>query len=233
MSFGEVEHFATMLAGCESINSGKPLNSDGRYAYAVLKLHAADFGAVAGQEGFLDSIKRGASNIKEWIIKVIRAIRDFLTGRGKKSFKKAGPVNSNKEDHERVKEVSEKIPGVEKAIENLKPQYEQIAERITNLDVEGLLNVQVDIRQVTDKMDELLALLKRTDANKEASKIESQISRAFGASRKELYKLLDGIDAKVKHATPDEERKLSSITVMSKDFTELHARIENVYDNFI
>lgn len=80
MSFGEVEHFGTMLSGCESINSGNALTADGQYAFAVLKVHANDAGLYAGNEGFLDAIKRGANNVYEWIKKMIRAIRDWIRG---------------------------------------------------------------------------------------------------------------------------------------------------------
>ena len=80
MSFGEVEHFATMLAGCESISNGNTTNTDAKYALSVLKLHANDAGLYAGQEGFLDSIKRGANNVKEWILKLIQAIRNWFKG---------------------------------------------------------------------------------------------------------------------------------------------------------
>lgn len=78
MSFGEVEHFSTMLAGCESINSGNALTPDGHYAFAVLKVHAQDEGLIAGQEGFLDSIKKGAQKTGEFFIKLFKAIRDWF-----------------------------------------------------------------------------------------------------------------------------------------------------------
>lgn len=233
MSLGEIDHFATMLTGCENINSGGPLTPDGKYALGVLRLHAVDFGGIAGQEGFLDSIKRGASNIKEWIVKVLKAIWAFLTRKKKRTFKEPERANSNKEDHERVEEVIEKIPHVEKVAESLKPQYEQIAERIAKLDTEAFLNIKLNMDTITGALDNILSFIKQSDANRQASKIHSHISRAFSYSRKELYALLDGMDAKVKRVTPEEERTLSSITVISKDFTELHARIEKLYDDFM
>lgn len=80
MSYGEVEHFAAMVAGCESFNTGDVQAPDARYALSVLKLHANDMGLVAGQEGFLDSIKKGAQTIKQWFLSLVRAIKDFLQG---------------------------------------------------------------------------------------------------------------------------------------------------------
>lgn len=75
-------HFSNMIVGCESINSvlknGGKLSYEGRYAQTVLKLHAEDAGFVAGTEGFLDSVKKGASNVKEWIMKILKAIKDWV-----------------------------------------------------------------------------------------------------------------------------------------------------------
>lgn len=92
MSFSDVEHFATMVAGCEAINTGDRSSGDARYAFAVLKLHAVDFGAHAGQEGFLEGVKKGAANTLEMVKKLFEAIKKwfasmFKTTRGKfKSF---------------------------------------------------------------------------------------------------------------------------------------------------
>lgn len=79
----ELQHFSTILTGCESINSvmanGGKLSYEGRYAQTVLRLHAEDAGLVAGTEGFLDSIKKGAQNTKQWIMKILAAIKEWST----------------------------------------------------------------------------------------------------------------------------------------------------------
>ncbi|AEV89526.1 putative virion structural protein [Pseudomonas phage OBP] len=78
----ELEHFATMVSGCESINThlakGTGLSADGEYAFTVLKLHASDAGFVAGTEGFLDNVKKGAKKGKEWFIAFFKALKDFF-----------------------------------------------------------------------------------------------------------------------------------------------------------
>lgn len=79
MSYSDVEHFATMLAGCEAINMGQYKGAEAMYAQTVLKLHVNDAGLYAGQEGFLDAVKKGASKTKDWIVKMIKAIRDWLS----------------------------------------------------------------------------------------------------------------------------------------------------------
>lgn len=107
---GDIEHFATMISGCENINlamGGKgQLNGDGHYAYAVLKLHVADMGSVAGQEGFLDGVKKTAGKVKEWLAALIKAVKNFLTGKKK----------TVKEQEDEQKEVKAKADKVEKQI---------------------------------------------------------------------------------------------------------------------
>lgn len=78
MSYSDVEHYATIISGCEDLTSGNVKSPDAVYAFTVLQLHAGDAGLVAGQEGFMDSIKAGAKNVKEWIKKLIQAIRDYF-----------------------------------------------------------------------------------------------------------------------------------------------------------
>jgi flavodoxin len=82
MSFSDVEHFAEIISGCEAINSGNRTAPEARYAFAVLKLRAQDnpdFGAHAGQEGFLDSVKAGAKATGEFIKKLFEAIKKWFS----------------------------------------------------------------------------------------------------------------------------------------------------------
>lgn len=80
MSLSDAEHFSMMYSGSESLNlfmtNKGDLTEQGKQAFNVLKLHAADEGHVAGTEGFMDSIKKGATKTKEWLVKLIKAIRD-------------------------------------------------------------------------------------------------------------------------------------------------------------
>jgi len=83
MSLSDIEHCSSMLAGCESLLNGDTKTPDAVYAFTVLKLHASDAGFLAGQEGFVDSIKQGAKSFKEWIKKLITSIISFVTGKNK------------------------------------------------------------------------------------------------------------------------------------------------------
>ncbi|KAB3419247.1 hypothetical protein F9Z84_07005 [Escherichia coli] len=107
---GDIEHYATMVAGCENMNlamAGKgELNADGKYAYSVLKLHINDMGSVAGQEGFLDTMKKTAANVKEWISKLVAAVKNFITG--KRSSKQKLDADFKKIETEVKKVITEK-----------------------------------------------------------------------------------------------------------------------------
>lgn len=87
MDFSDVDHLSTMLSGCESITSNQLGRPDAQYAVSVLKLHAADAGFVAGTEGFIEAIKKGAQKTGEWVVKLVKAIRDWLSGAWKKTVR--------------------------------------------------------------------------------------------------------------------------------------------------
>lgn len=107
---GDIEHYATMVSGCENISlsmAGKgTLNADGKYAYSVLKLHVSDMADVAGQEGFLDSVKKTAANVKEWISKLVAAVKSFITG--KRNSKQKLAADFKKIDTDAKKAITEK-----------------------------------------------------------------------------------------------------------------------------
>lgn len=93
MSYSDVEHYASMVSGCESLISGNVKSPNAVYALAVLQLHANDAGLYTGQEGFMDSVKAGAKNVKEWIKKLIQAIRDYFKSKeGKGSAEEAAVI---------------------------------------------------------------------------------------------------------------------------------------------
>lgn len=98
MTLGEeIQHYSRVILGCESINNvlthGGKLTEDGRYAQTVLRLHTEDMGHIAGTESFLDSFKKGAESLKDWVLKLVKAIREFITG--KKKERPEPPKTSN------------------------------------------------------------------------------------------------------------------------------------------
>lgn len=120
MSFSDVEHFAEIISGCEAINNGNRTAPEARYAFAVLKLHAQDnpdFGAHAGQEGFLDSVKAGAKATGEFVKKLFEAIKKWFSDVFKSTkskftaYMKAGEEKGKEAMREKLRQIL--IPKIE------------------------------------------------------------------------------------------------------------------------
>jgi len=125
MSFSDVEHYANMIDGCEAINNGNYRSPNSQYATAVLKLYA-------GNEGFLDSIKKGASTIKEWIIKLIKAIKDWLVGTKKEAKDIEAEYKELKTKFQKAKSAPTKA-GENKADLELDIKTEDYVENLKNV----------------------------------------------------------------------------------------------------
>lgn len=83
----DFNHTAKMLSGFESlvveVEEKTQLSPESRYVDSVMKLYDIDLETLAGSEGFLDSVKKGARKVYEWIKDLITKIRDFFF-RGKR-----------------------------------------------------------------------------------------------------------------------------------------------------
>lgn len=84
------EHEAELVTGYDAlldhVENDTPKTPEAVYTETVLKLDAGTYDIVDGQEGFLDSIKRGASKVYEWIKSIIRAIRNWFSGNNRKEY---------------------------------------------------------------------------------------------------------------------------------------------------
>lgn len=107
MSYSDIEHFGNMVAGLESFKQGDGKSPDSIYAQTVLKLHANDAGFYAGQEGFLDSIKKGASNSLEWVKKLFEAIKKWFATAFKstKAKFKSAVTGTDEEKEKKLKSI--------------------------------------------------------------------------------------------------------------------------------
>lgn len=134
----DMNHFTTMISGCESINTylktGNGLNDDGRYAFTVLKLHAGDAGFIDGQEGFMDQVKAKAKDIKSFVDQVIKAIVDalYIYVGGRSNFEKMVKKFKNSSAAEVFKSAAKKA-----ADNELVPALERVKEiAVSIIDVE-------------------------------------------------------------------------------------------------
>lgn len=188
MSFGEVEHFATMLAGCESINSGVALDSNGRYAMGVLRLHANDLGLVAGQEGFLDAVKGAAANVKEWIMNLIKAIKNWFRSRRKPTAQEL------KDAKELAKFIKTQLDPDTVLTEQLRKTKHMVGEWLNYCDLSEERDNWNEVRKQFPKIDCVGTIRKKLDklntslghSNKQLDVILEEMQDIFIGSEKEV-----------------------------------------------
>lgn len=194
MSYSDIEHFSNMVTGCESISQGSYRTSEARYASAVLKLHAQDMGEVAGQEGFLDTIKRGAQNAVKWVKQLMTAIGNWfktvyqtLTGKEVKE-----KLNLSKEDSEQLL-----VPSLERALEFLKDvnnfdvndSIKDVEQYLSDAKKGGRLSSIHErtvngLRALKDKLEKKVNALKESNEedNREASKLGTDLKKIADAN---------------------------------------------------
>ncbi|AEV89699.1 putative virion structural protein [Pseudomonas phage OBP] len=78
----DFDHVVRLTSGFETlhedINFDGPLGDDLEYTTTVLKLNDLDLEAMAGQEGFMDGVKKAGVKIKEFIKQLIAYIRSWF-----------------------------------------------------------------------------------------------------------------------------------------------------------
>lgn len=162
MSCSDIEHFATIISGCESLTSGDLDNSNARYAFSVLKLHAQDEGFIAGKEGFADAVKKGAQALSKWIKALINAILDFcISGRKEARLAQAESERKEREFVEKQKLESERLrkdlKHSEERVKKLEADFEaKIKRRDERLASEAV--------KYTSKLEEALELVKSNNS---------------------------------------------------------------------
>lgn len=100
VNIDNLEHVLSTLNGFESLSNGDLESPDSVYAKTVLKLNGVDFKHRSGTEGFLSSVKAGATKVYEMIKNFIKAIRDFFFG--SKGSKQAKVIDDAVKNTEKV-----------------------------------------------------------------------------------------------------------------------------------
>lgn len=221
----DLEHYSAIISGCESIqqriNHGAELDYNGRYAYTVLKLHAQDAGHIAGTEGFLDAVKRGATNIYEWIKKLIATIRSWLIG------------NKIDKEAQRLDQLSKQfglgISGVE--IKRMGPRkfFEHV---VAAKKLEHAGNERIDINTIAEEVDKMspeqlkqveiyLASITDDPEYKEAVKEEHDfvVNKAMAAIKPRLTEMNNLLE-QMKDADPDGAAAKALGIEPSRDFSQ-------------
>lgn len=81
ISLGQTEHFETLLAGFENLQTGKNRDEyEDRYLQTCLRLNDDHIQGITGNEGLYSTIHQGALKFYEMIKNFLKMIRDFLFG---------------------------------------------------------------------------------------------------------------------------------------------------------
>lgn len=239
MSFSDVEHVMTMMSGCESLLHGDPKSADAKYAFTVLKLHAGDAGFVAGQEGFMDAVKKGASATVEWVKKLIRAIRDYLKG-------------ISREERDRLNDIDKKLKELFKvegynpadAYASLKEPAGMILKRLEGVakDVEGTDISFPDVGALVKKTENLIDYMdgdSTEDFYKKVNALLSDLNNAITSATTSLDKSVSGKDGDDKSLTDGEKfastalkNLVSTKEALNRFIDKYHDEVTKTYTNF-
>lgn len=144
--FGQPEHTDRLLAGFNNLFGGENLDAtDTKYLNTCLRLNGVDMSPqVAGNEGFVETLKAAGVKFYEMVKKLLKMIRDFFFGsNGAKAD--AAVAKASVEVKEAIKAVQakEKLP-------EFKPAQELVDFIETKLD--NLYDpVQINIRAINDR----------------------------------------------------------------------------------
>lgn len=232
MSYSDVEHCASMISGCESLRVGNVKDPNAVYAFTVLKLHAGDAGFIAGQEGFLDSIKKGAGKFLEWVKKLIRAIKDYLKG-------------ITKDDRARITELEKIIKETKFENADLKVtpslftgDLSRLKDKLQGLEtVDGLPSVE-DLEEETEKFADTLdksdysALLTKAFALRDKFVIAIEKYNKFVESETSKLKEEDQVTAEVKAATKTLHGLAFSLQIINHIPEIVQRRVNTIFKNW-
>lgn len=169
MSYSDVVHFSNMLAGCESINAGQYKDPDSVYAQTVLKLHANDAGLYAGQEGFLDSVKKGAEKTAEWAKKLFDAIKKWFSEVFKSTKSKVSDLFTKGTDEEKAAAQKGAAAGLTSKIEAIKSAATSVPD-------------DVNVKGVAPAADKAIDALKGDNPSASASALNALLGEVDKAS---------------------------------------------------
>jgi predicted S18 family serine protease len=244
MSYSDIEHFSNMISGCENINAGDYKSGNSVYVLSVLKLHANDAGIYAGQEGFLDVVKKGTSNIKEWITKLINAILDFVI-KGRKQLREAEEYSAKlqKEAEESERQINNEFANY-KQISDTRNHRLSIEGSIFSEDIEKMINFILDYNsKIMDELEKagvenLPNLTKTINSLQKALRIskEGDISKTLSSLRDASVDTFGDLEIITKILkslsidSPNTGKSAKILSGVSEKYASLSIKIGNLAD---
>lgn len=178
------EHESEMLDGyvdlIECVDQEKELTPSAIYTNAVLNLHVQDEdGVVDGQEGFLDSIKRGATKVYEWIKSIIRAIRNWFSGSNNKEYAAAKVSIKGLDSVEALdKELDKKLMDIINSNNKLADiDIKQAIGETKKIIQENITNQAQELKTDVEKKEKIIGTIVNEISNKILVRFKQTVSR--------------------------------------------------------
>lgn len=198
----ELEHVCALANGMSELalreDVTKELTPDGVFANSVLVLNDVDLPSLAGQEGFWDGVKKGATKVYEWIKQLIRTFKDWFNGLSKRKYDDAATrlEKSGIEMEAKIQEFAKSIV-IPTAVVNVPKEFSipasaPIMRRIDAPDVKTIIN----------KFREEMV------AQEEAGAFESEINKTYEAIAARIKAHISAINtqfAELKRIDPNGE----------------------------
>lgn len=176
---GQAGHIGRLLNGFESIMEETEENADTKYVHTCLSLNGVEM-LVAGQEGFVNSIKKAGVKFYEMIKNFLKMIKDFFTGsKGRAADQAVTKAVANS------KEIAKEAPKAYTAAEPTeKEKLDQAGQKLAELVFEPLhasLRV-VDKRYTENKNGHMSDIQKTSElAGKTMADFSNEINAINGA----------------------------------------------------
>lgn len=232
MSHSDIQHSLNMLSGLEAFSNGNVRSPDAVYAASVLRLHALDAGNIEGSEGFMDAIKKGAKNVKDWIIALIKALKEYLTNTDRKiaqQRKQVSDLGKTIDDNKKKAKAENKVGEYAGGWIN-DPKLGDFSKSIESIisDLEGIDGVKATPVQWEPDLSKALTGLKALLKASEDSKTDPI---AFGEKITECTKAVDGqmtnfVAALNKWRSGFDEKELGAVK-MGPDFHKAMTEIND------
>lgn len=191
----EFEHTCAITNGLAELAKEQvgdnELSGDAVYADTVLKLHDIDLIEVEGQEGFLDSVKKGSQKVYEWIKSLLRAIKDWINGATAREFTKAKQSLEGDVVNRQVKKLATKgIDGL--ATDGSNHEVIRIIRRLGSAD-KGIINQKIKEVALSD------------EAEARHEEIQSETMERIAGTVKRQLAGIDGHIKEIKRIDPNGE----------------------------
>lgn len=193
----DFKHYISVLSGFETLHEEtsassdyfphpEDMSDDMKTAVTVLKLNDIDLESTVGTESFIDTVKKGAKQVKEWIKALIKSIREYFFGKKTKydTAKKLEKLNKQKGDNlinitnkdidKAITDVTKITKKLDEKINDRNKLNEELDQVLEAIDAEldaGIGEVALKANNYFDKCKTILSELDKVDSTGESREL--------------------------------------------------------------